>query len=88
MWLESKAYQRGRRLWVNLTYRVEKGALPLNSSSVGIDMGVADRLSLSTARSSACRVVARAVVVGGSAELFWRTYKTESASAIATNAIA
>ena len=40
--------RRGRRLWVNLTYQVEKEALPLNSSSVGIDMGVADRLSLST----------------------------------------
>ena len=40
--------RRGRRLWVNLTYRVEKEALPLNSSSVGIDMGVADRLSIST----------------------------------------
>ena len=40
--------RRGRRLWVNLTYRVEKEALPLSSSSVGIDMGVADRLSLST----------------------------------------
>ncbi len=43
-----KITRRGRRLWVNLTYRVEKEALPLNSSSVGIDMGVADRLSLST----------------------------------------
>ena len=40
--------RRGRRLWVNLTYRVEKEALLLSSSSVGIDMGVADRLALST----------------------------------------
>ena len=35
-------------MWVNLTYRVEKEALLLSSSSVGIDMGVADRLALST----------------------------------------
>ena len=39
--------QRGRRLFVNLTYEVEQAALPRTKAAVGIDMGVTDRLALS-----------------------------------------
>ena len=39
---------RGRRLFVNLTYEVEQAALPKPDAAVGIDMGVTDRLALST----------------------------------------
>ena len=39
---------RGRRLWVNLTYSVSMEALPKSDDAVGIDMGVSDRLTLST----------------------------------------
>jgi len=40
--------RRGRRLFVNLTYAVEQESLPLSSAVVGIDMGVSDRMALST----------------------------------------
>lgn len=39
---------RGRRLFVNLTYAVEQEALPTCDAAVGIDMGVSDRLALSS----------------------------------------
>ena len=39
---------RGRRLFVNMTYEVEQAALPASDAVVGVDMGVSDRLSLST----------------------------------------
>ena len=39
---------RGRRLFVNLTYAVERETLPRCDVGVGIDMGVSDRLALST----------------------------------------
>ena len=38
---------RGRRLFVNLTYKSEIAALPASDAAVGIDMGVTDRLALS-----------------------------------------
>ena len=38
---------RGRRLFVNLIYAVEREALPRCDAAVGIDMGVSDRLALS-----------------------------------------
>ena len=40
--------RRGRRLFVNLTYAVEQEPLPSSSAVVGIDMGVSDRMALST----------------------------------------
>ena len=40
--------RRGRRLFVNLTYAVKQESLPSSSSVVGIDMGVSDRMTLST----------------------------------------
>ena len=40
--------RRGRRLFVNLTYAVERGSLPRSDAAVGIDMGVSDRMALST----------------------------------------
>ena len=40
--------RRGRRLFVNLTYAVEQESLPSSSAVVGIDMGVSDRMALST----------------------------------------
>ena len=40
--------KRGRRLFVNLTYAEERVALPVNADAIGIDMGVSDRLALST----------------------------------------
>ena len=40
--------RRGRRLDVNLTYEVEKEPLPSTPSSVGIDMGISDRMMLSS----------------------------------------
>ena len=40
--------KRGRRLWVNLTYAVEIEALPKSDIVVGLDMGVTDRIALST----------------------------------------
>ena len=45
---------RGRRLFVNLTYAVDLATLPGSEGAVGIDMGVSDRLALST-----CEVVKR-----------------------------
>ena len=39
---------RGRRLFINLTYEVELAALPGSVAAVGIDMGISDRLALST----------------------------------------
>ena len=39
---------RGRRLFVNMTYEVEQAVLPKSDAAVGIDMGVSDRLALST----------------------------------------
>ena len=39
---------RGRRLFVNLTYEVEQAVLPKSDTAVGVDMGVSDRLALST----------------------------------------
>ena len=39
---------RGRRLWVNLTYAVRQENLSHSSEVVGVDMGVSDRLALST----------------------------------------
>ena len=39
---------RGRRLFVNLTYAVERETLPRCDVGVGIDMGVSDRLALSS----------------------------------------
>ena len=38
----------GRRLFINLTYAVEKEPLPRRGAAVGIDMGVNDRMALST----------------------------------------
>ena len=40
--------KRGRRLFVNLTYAVEQEPLPSSNAVVGIDMGVTDRMALST----------------------------------------
>ena len=39
---------RGRRLFMNMTYEVEQAVLPKSDAAVGIDMGVSDRLALST----------------------------------------
>ena len=41
----------GRRVTVNLTYAVETCPLPPSSESVGLDMGVTDRVTLSTGES-------------------------------------
>ena len=40
--------KRGSRLFVNLTFEVEREPLPQSSESVGIDMGASERLALST----------------------------------------
>ena len=40
--------KRGRRLFVNLTYEVERQPQPMSSESVGIDMGTSERMALST----------------------------------------
>ena len=40
--------QRGRRLWVNLAYEVEHEPFQTNYSAVGMDLGVLDRVALST----------------------------------------
>ena len=40
--------KRGRRLWVNLAYAVEHVPLQTSNSAVGLDMGVVDRVALST----------------------------------------
>lgn len=40
--------RRGRRVEVNLTYAVEKEPLPHTYASVGIDMGISDRMTLSS----------------------------------------
>ena len=40
--------RRGRRLWVNLIYAVEQEPMPLSNKVVGLDMGVLDRVTLST----------------------------------------
>ena len=42
---------RGRRLFVNLTYAVNQEALSYSVETVGVDMGVSDRLALSTGES-------------------------------------
>ena len=39
---------RGRRLFVNLSYEVELATLPRADAVVGVDMGISDRLALST----------------------------------------
>ena len=39
---------RGRRLFVNLTYAVEQTVLPKSDAAAGIDMGVSNRMALST----------------------------------------
>ena len=39
--------KRGRRVYANMTYEVEQEVLPQSNTSVGIDMGVTDRLALS-----------------------------------------
>ena len=39
---------RGRRLFVNLTYAADLATLPGSEAAVGLDMGVSDRLALST----------------------------------------
>ena len=43
--------KHGRRVTVSLGYEVEKEQLPFNPSGVGIDMGITDRLTLSTGES-------------------------------------
>ena len=43
--------RRGRRLWVNLIYAVEQEPIPLSNKVVGLDMGVSDRITLSTGES-------------------------------------
>lgn len=40
--------RRGRRLWVNLAYAIEHEPLQPNNNAVGLDMGVLDRVALST----------------------------------------
>ena len=40
--------KRGRRLFVNLTYEVEREPLPESSERVGIDMGTSELMALST----------------------------------------
>ena len=40
--------RRGRRLFVKLTYAMGQESLPSSSTFVGIDMGVSDRMALST----------------------------------------
>ena len=40
--------KRGRRLFVNLTFEVERKSLPQSSESVGIDIGASERMALST----------------------------------------
>ena len=40
--------RRGRRLQVNLTYAIDMEPLPENDEAIGIDMGVTERLTLST----------------------------------------
>ena len=40
--------KRGRRVFVNLTYEVEREPLPASSDRVGVDMGVSHRMALST----------------------------------------
>lgn len=43
--------RRGRRLWVNLIYAVEQEPMPFSNKVVGLDMGVLDRVTLSTGES-------------------------------------
>ena len=43
--------KRGRRLWVNLGYAVEQEQLRPSDKAVGLDMGVSDRVVLSTGES-------------------------------------
>ena len=52
--------KRGRRLWVNLAYAVEHVPLQTSNSAVGLDMGVLDRVTLSTGESIPRRVKPRA----------------------------
>ena len=55
--------RRGRRLWVNLTYRVESKPLSRSDLSVGLDMGVSDRIALSTGESVGRRDKANSRIV-------------------------
>ena len=52
--------KRGRRVTVNMTYSEEVSPLPVIYASVGIDMGVSDRLTLSTGESIDRRLSDRA----------------------------
>ena len=93
---------RGRRLFVNLTYEVEQAVLPKSDTAVGVDMGVSDRLALSTGevvkrrRKPSKRLMRvqqrlsrckKAAIAGGSAAQFLPISSTESASGTATSAI-
>ena len=40
--------KRGRRLWVNMTYAVEQAQPNASGLAVGMDMGVTNRIALST----------------------------------------
>ena len=51
--------KRGRRVTVSLTYAEETTPLPVTSASVGIDMGITDRLTLSNGESLDRRIVER-----------------------------
>ena len=51
--------KRGRRVTVSLTYPEEATPLPVTSASVGIDMGITDRLTLSNGESLDRRIVER-----------------------------
>lgn len=55
--------RRGRRLWVNLTYRVESKPLSRSDQSVGLDMGISDRIALSTGESVGRRDKANSRIV-------------------------
>ena len=54
--------RRGRRLYVNLTFAVEKAHLEPSAEAVGIDMGITDRMTLSTGDVFRRRQVDRARV--------------------------
>lgn len=51
--------RRGRRVDINLTYKVDAEPLPPTGRAVGIDMGVTDRMALSTGEVYERRVVDR-----------------------------
>ena len=50
-----------RRLMVAITYEVEKEPLPVNIGAVGVDMGVSDRLALSSGKTIPRRSVDKAI---------------------------